>query len=639
MKNAESAGGLKWTKEMLRQPWVRIAGAVVVLLLVAVAILPFFVNADTFRPTIEQKISAALGRPVTLGHVGFSVLSGSLVADNVAIADDPGFSSAPFFQARSLHIGVSTGALLFARQVRISSLIAESPQIHLISKPDGTWNYASLGASKSGAADLPPGADSPGFSTVPLFEARSQQMGVRPGGLLLARQVRIAKFAAGSPQIHLISKTDGTLNYASLGASNTGAAAPTESGPDVSIGELKIKDGNVDVSSVAAPGRHFVYNHVNATVKNLSYATPMPFELTGGLPGGGTVKLTGTAGPIAQPNAMDTPLQATVEMKHFDPVAAGMVAPSDGLSAIADLSAQINSDGKTLTTTGKLTATGLKISANGSPAKQPVNADLTMTGDLAARTGQISDLAVHTRAMAAHLKGTYQMNGDTVSLNLQLYAPGLPVDGLEQFLPAAGIKLPSGASLEGGTLTANLAITGTPAALRIAGPFEVDNTRLDGFSLVQKIGGMASAAGSNTASNAGNATDIRKLSANLVSTQPSTQLSQIDCEVPALGTATGSGSVEAGGALNFRLLARLGAAATGAPSAGSTGSLTSSAGGLLHTATASGIPLLVSGTTANPSFRLDLGSMLKQQAGGLAGQGAGAKSGALGAAQGLFNKK
>lgn len=560
MLSQSSSGGSRWNRQdLLRKTWVRAAIGLILLVLVVIFVVPLFVNADTFRPTIEQKISAAIGRPVTLGHLSFSLLSGSLVADNVAIADDPAFSSSPFFQAKSLHIGVSTGALLFERQLHITNFTAESPQIQLISKSNGAWNYASLGAGKSSAS------------------------------------------------------------------------SQSSSTADFSIGKFQIKNGSVTVSSVPAAGQPFVYDHVNVTVKDLSFTTPMPFELTADLPANGSVKLSGTAGPIGQPNAMTTPLQATVEVKHFDPVASGVVAPSDGVSMLADLNAQINSNGKTLTTTGKLTATNLKLSAEGTPAPQPVTADLATTANIAQRNGQLNDLAIHTGNVAAHVNGTYQMTGDTVSLNLKLSAPGLPVDSLEQLLPAVGVKLPSGSKLQGGTLTANLDITGTPATLRIAGPVEVDNSRLAGFALAQKIPGLGSSSG-------GNATDVRKLSANVVNTPQGTQLSGIDCEVPSLGTATGSGTVAASGALDFQLVAKLGSSAASSSATSSSGGFLGTAGSFLHTASGNGIPLTIAGTTSNPSFRLNVGSMIKQQAGGFLKQGSGSKSGIMGAASGLFHK-
>ena len=66
---------------------------VIVLLLL---IVPFFVNADSFRPMLQSKAQEALGRNVQIGKLDFSLFSGSLSADGITIADDPKFSNAPF---------------------------------------------------------------------------------------------------------------------------------------------------------------------------------------------------------------------------------------------------------------------------------------------------------------------------------------------------------------------------------------------------------------------------------------------------------------------------------------------------------------------------------------------------------------
>jgi uncharacterized protein involved in outer membrane biogenesis len=95
-----------------KHPLISILVAVVVLLLLAVLLVPLFVNANTFRSTLETQLSDALGRKVTLGNLSFSVFSGGLVADNISIADDPAFSSKPFLQAKSLHIGGGRAAAL-----------------------------------------------------------------------------------------------------------------------------------------------------------------------------------------------------------------------------------------------------------------------------------------------------------------------------------------------------------------------------------------------------------------------------------------------------------------------------------------------------------------------------------------------
>ena len=80
----------------MQKRWVKIAGAVIALFVVVLLLVPLFVNANTFRPTIERELTSLLGRPVTFDHLSFSLFGGSLVAENIAIADDPAFSTAAF---------------------------------------------------------------------------------------------------------------------------------------------------------------------------------------------------------------------------------------------------------------------------------------------------------------------------------------------------------------------------------------------------------------------------------------------------------------------------------------------------------------------------------------------------------------
>src|ERR1700743_1031668 len=117
---------------MKKHPLVSILVAVVVLLLLAVVLVPLFVNANPFRSTLETQLSSALDRKVTLGNLSFSVFSGSLVADNISIADDPAFRARPFLQAQSLQIGVEVMPLLLHRQLRVASFVADSPSINLV---------------------------------------------------------------------------------------------------------------------------------------------------------------------------------------------------------------------------------------------------------------------------------------------------------------------------------------------------------------------------------------------------------------------------------------------------------------------------------------------------------------------------
>ena len=531
----------------MRNTWVKILAAVAILFLLLIILIPFIVNGETFRPSLESRLSAALGRQVTLGHLSFSLISGSLVADNIAIADDPAFGSTPFIQAKQLKVGVELQPLIFNKELRITKLDIDTPAMQLIQNQAGKWNFSSIGG-------------------------------------------------------------------------NTPSSTPQQpsSTPDLSVGELKITDGSATVSSVPATVRPFVYSGVNLTVKQFAFANNFPFDLSATLPANGSLKLTGTAGPISPKNTQATPVHASLHIARLDPVAAGVVDASKGVSTVADIDAELDSNGSSLTSNGKIKATRLQLSRAGSPAPQHVDIDYKISSDLTARTGRVTDIALHTGSVAAHVTGTYRVTPQAILLDMHLAAPNLPVDQLEQLLPAVGVKIPAGSSLHGGTLSASIAITGPATDTSLAGPIEVDNTKLVGFDLGSKIQGL------NPFGGTGAGTDIQKLGATVDSTPSMTKITNIDANLPQIGTATGSGTVSPSGALNFNMVATL-------SSNNAVGALANQAvntavnqvhgiiGGFLHpnakpataASTNHGVPLTVTGTTASPVIRANLRAMFK----------------------------
>lgn len=529
--------------------WVKVLAVVVGLFLVIVIVVSFVVNGETFRPTLQSRLSAALGRQVTMGHLSFSLLSGSLVADNIAIADDPAFSSSPFVEAKQLKVGVELSPLIFNKQVHITKLTIDTPAISLVQNQAGKWNFSSIGGNTPA-------------------QSSAQQPTARP---------------------------------------------------DLSVGELKITGGSATVSSVPPTARPFVYSGVNVDVKQFSFNSNFPFDLSADLPAKGTLKLNGTAGPIPEKDASQTPVHATLHIAGLDPVAAGVVEASKGVSGVVDIDAQVDSNGTEVNTKGKVKATRLQLSRSGSPAPQPVDVDYTITSNLVQRTGRVVDIAVHTGSVAAHMMGTFRMTPQAIVLDLHLAAPNLPVDGVEQLLPAVGVKIPAGSSLKGGTLTANINITGPATETSLAGPVEVDNTKLAGFDLGSKIQGL------NPFGGTGGGTDIQKLAATIDSTPQMTRISNINASIPQIGTATGSGTVSPAGDLNFNLVASL-------SSTNAVGALANQAvntaknqvqgliGGFLNKGSkpaqtssnaSHGIPLSVTGTTSSPVIRANIKAMFK----------------------------
>jgi AsmA protein len=111
---------------------------------------------------------------------------------------------------------------------------------------------------------------------------------------------------------------------------------------------------------------------------DFSFAKSFPFDLSASLPGGGLLDAKGNEGPVNQKDASDTPLNATIHLKHFDPVAAGVIQANQGISMLADVTAQVTSSGQTLTSNGTVVAARLQLVANGSPTPNPVNISHTV---------------------------------------------------------------------------------------------------------------------------------------------------------------------------------------------------------------------------------------------------------------------
>jgi len=140
--------------------WLRIGGIVFAILLLILIVLPFVINVNRFRPQVESEASAALGRQVTVGNLSLSLLSGTVRADNIAIADDPAFSKAPFVTAQSLKVGVEILPLLSSK-FNVTYITLEQPQITLLKTASGKWNFSSIGGASAKKEPEPKSGGSP----------------------------------------------------------------------------------------------------------------------------------------------------------------------------------------------------------------------------------------------------------------------------------------------------------------------------------------------------------------------------------------------------------------------------------------------------------------------------------------------
>ena len=81
------------------------------------------------------------------------------------------------------------------------------------------------------------------------------------------------------------------------------------------------------------------------------------------------------------------------------------------------------------------------------------------------------------------------------SLKMNLDGPKMPVPELAAMLPAMGVVLPNGSSLEGGTASIKLAMQGALERLVTTGTLSLDNTRLAHFDIGKKMAAIEKFAG------------------------------------------------------------------------------------------------------------------------------------------------
>src|SRR5215472_12736960 len=502
----------------MQKRWLRFVLIAVAVIFVIILVLPLLINVNSYRPKIEADASSALGRQVTVGNLSLSLFSGSVEADNVAIADDPAFSKSPFVTAKSLKIGVELMPLIFSKELKITEIVLEQPQITLLNTANGKWNYSSLG----GAAEKKPEEAKPG----------------------------------------------------------AGAAAA-----GLSVGKLNINNGVLMVGRANSNVKPRVYDKVNVKVTDFSATSQFPFKLTANTPSGGTVEISGKAGPINPNDTSKTPFETHVKVDKANLAATVFIDPASGIGGLASLEGTLTSNGNQAKAVGTFTGTKLTLAPKATPAPETVVIKHAVDVNLDNQSGTLTQGDISIGRAQAHLTGAFHTEGETDVVNLKLNGPSMPVDALEAMLPAFGIVLPSGSRLKGGNVSAELAITGPIDKAVITGPVKVSDTTLAGFNLGAKLGALSAFTGKAVSQPD---TTIRNLSSNVHVSPAGTQLDAINLDVPAIGVITGGGTISPGGALNLKMLANL--------HGGMVGSVTKVAA---VGSGQNGIPFAVEGTTSD----------------------------------------
>ena len=444
-------------------------------------------------------------------------------------------------------------------------------------------------------------AEDPAFGKPAFLAAKSLHVGVELWPFLMSRKLIVSDLTIDQPEIALVQAPSGNWNFSTLGGKShqPSSAAPSSARLplDLSVKLVRITNGRLTLSRTFGHWKPLVLEQVNIELQNISSTSVFPFSLAAAVRGGGTLKLDGKAGPIDPTDSAMTPVSASLSLAQLDVARSGMNDVAPDIAGLISFDGSGESDSRSMRIKGKLKAEKLKIAKNGTPATRPLELDFSVEHDLRKHTGVVQQGDIHIGKAVARLTGTYAEQGDLMVLKMKLSGPEMPVQELEAMLPAMGVVLPAGASLQGGTASAILAMDGPANRLVTSGSLALNNTRLTGFNLPSKMASIERMAGIK----GGPDTEIQTLSASLRVAPEGTDAQDIKLVVPAIGDLSGGGTVSADYALDFKMSALV------------------HTSGMLAVVRDKPIPFTVGGTCSEPVFRPDVGAVVKEEVKGIAG--------------------
>jgi AsmA protein len=523
---------------------------IIVLILIAIAVIPLFINADSFRNRIEATLSQSLGRKVEIGKLNLSIWSGSLVANNATIADDPKFSSQPFVQADSVKIGVEVLPLIFHHELHVRGFVLESPKIHLIRAENGTWNYSSLGGG-AGKAATP--AERPQL----LSNLTVDRLNVKNGS------ITISELPAGSTPERVYSDVNAELtDFRPNGVSPFSITAQLPGGGTL---DIKGKVGPFNASNSADTPLD-----AQVSLKNASLEKSGIFPADAGI--------AGTADADAHVQSDGQTLSATGTGN-----VAGIKLAKDGQPPSKPLRVKFGLSENEAAKTGKIENTTLSVgravinlAGTFHPQKPSTALDLKLTGNAV----PVDDLEAFLPALGIHLPKGSQLEGGTLTSSLAVTGttatPAIrgPVRLANARLAGfnLGSKLQALSQLTGGKIGNATGSTTTIRSLSMnvaasQGAIRTDNIALD-------VAGLGTATGAGTVSPSG------ALNYDM--------LLKLTGLIAASSNGGGAGGIVGGVAGMIQ------------------GQSGANAESIAAEVLRNGVPVTIGGTTSNPTFGVDL---------------------------------
>lgn len=257
--NPENAPGQKGQVNLMRKT-IRyaafIVGGFAVIVIAGLVVLRFVFPPEVLREMVEDRLSQATSRRITIGSVGFSILRGlAIEVGDVTIGEDPKFDSPHFARVENFYIKLRLLPLL-KKRLEVRSLLLVRPELYLVTNEQGVANYGSLIPEKAVTEAADEGPEGTGFGLI--FNSASlegltlhydnrtvppQQYTLSPVNIDFSLQEKGPELLRAELQALVGGISSGTLEYAVTLNRNLPMTARFS-------GDVRLEDGGVTLDRV-----------------------------------------------------------------------------------------------------------------------------------------------------------------------------------------------------------------------------------------------------------------------------------------------------------------------------------------------------------------------------------------------------
>ncbi|MBV9146285.1 MAG: AsmA family protein, partial [Acidobacteria bacterium] len=419
----------------------------VVLVVIAALALPAIINVNQYHDKIQAELQQKLHRQVQLGDMKLKIIPFSIRVADAQIGEDAKFNTGrPFASASELAVSAKLLPLL-RHEVEVNSVELVNPKIELVRNAQGVWNFASLQG----------GGESAPSSTAPAQPAN----GNKPSPASAPAQQQTASTSAPS----------GSSSQA------------------LTLGELKITDGQVAVTDQQKHQSRAVYDHIDLDLSDYAPGKPFNLALAAHLPGQGDqyVKFDGSAGPLNEQNSMATHLDGRLKLNQVSLNGLQKFLNSPQLQqydAVASGDASVRNDNGSMQSAGNIELNNVRV--KGVEIGYPIKADYDVSDNLNTDVIKISKMNVNFGPTPISLSGELNTRPTPAQLNVQVKASNASISELAKLAGAFGVAFNPGMEVAG-TLNADIHAQGSSDQPALNGNLSATNLVISGKEVPQPV--------------------------------------------------------------------------------------------------------------------------------------------------------